>query len=158
MDKDSKNVAANRKTSQVESAKAVEENTGLKAPTGSQLQAAQADGVKEAVKENAKETYKQVVDTLPGEPVDYRFSGNDETTHLEPHLDLGVEEFTKLVSDEAFSEVAVAGILKLERAGKNRTDYVQVMCKRLKVKSPYEVTNSGPAYTNDVSTVTTIVV
>jgi hypothetical protein len=39
----------------------------------------------------------------------------------------------------------------MERSGKNRTDVVEVICAVLGIKSPYEVTDAGPSYTNDVS-------
>jgi hypothetical protein len=47
--------------------------------------------------------------------------------------------------------------LGLERSGQNRTEHVKVLCERLGVKSPYEVTQAGPAWTNDQTLLTEIV-
>ena len=87
------------------------------------------------------------------------FPGADEVLPLEPYLKLGAEDLEKAVSEKAdnlLSESQVAGILILERSGPNRTDHVKALCKRLKVKSPYEVTKAGPPYTNDKTPVTEI--
>ena len=54
-------------------------------------------------------------------------------------------------ADNAISESKIAGLLEMERSGRNRTEHVQVLCKRLGVKSPTEVTDAGPAYTNDTT-------
>jgi hypothetical protein len=83
--------------------------------------------------------------------------GSDEVLPLEPYLKLSAEDLEKAVSEKAdnlLSESQVAGILILERSGPNRTDQVKVLCKRLKVKSPLEVTKAGPAHTNDATPVT----
>lgn len=85
--------------------------------------------------------------------------GCDEVLPLEPMLKLSAEDLEAAVSEKAenlLSEEKVAGILILERSGPNRTDHVKVLCKRLKVKSPYEVTKAGPAFTNDQTAVTAI--
>lgn len=143
-----------------QTAKSVEANSALKAPTPSQVAAAQAEGVKEAVKESAKDTYKALTDgNLPGEPPVRQFTGMDDIMRFEPLLDLGVNEFENRIAEEPkggepLPEEKVAGLLSLERAGRNRTPYVKAMCERLDIKSPYEVTNAGPGYTNDVHPVT----
>lgn len=49
------------------------------------------------------------------------------------------------------TEGQIAGLLETERSGKNRTDIVKVLCDRLGIKSPYEVTSAGPNYTNPVN-------
>lgn len=49
------------------------------------------------------------------------------------------------------TEGQIAGLLETERSGKNRTDIVKVLCDRLGIKSPYEVTSAGPAWTNPVN-------
>jgi hypothetical protein len=54
----------------------------------------------------------------------------------------------------ALHESQVAGLLEVERSGKNRTDTVKALCDHLGIKSPYEVTAAGPAFTNDVTAVT----
>jgi len=132
---DNNKAAETRKQAQQETAKAVEANSGIKAPTATAMQSAQADG------------------GLPGEPVDYR-PNSDETTHLAPHLELGAEAFAELVADkERLSDDAANALLRLERAGQNRTPYVDALMKRLGIKSPYEVTSAGPAYTINVTPV-----
>jgi hypothetical protein len=88
-----------------------------------------------------------------------QWPGCDEVLPLEPLLKLSADDLEKAVSEKAdnlLSEEQVAGILILERSGPNRTDQVKVLCKRLKVKSPYEVTKAGPAFTNDTTPVTAI--
>jgi hypothetical protein len=74
-------------------------------------------------------------------------------------LDLSLDELKRVTDPKAsygIGEEKIAGLLKLERAGKNRTGYVQYLCKRLDIKSPYEVTNAGPSYTNDETPVTAL--
>lgn len=44
----------------------------------------------------------------------------------------------------------IASLVEMERSGKNRDDVVEVLCEVLGIKSPYEVTDAGPAYTNVV--------
>lgn len=88
-----------------------------------------------------------------------RMPADVNTTPLEPFLLLGVDELADVVdpkADRPLDENSVKGILALERNGKNRTPYVQLLCKRLGVKSPTEVYHGGPPYTNDVSNVTKI--
>lgn len=88
-----------------------------------------------------------------------KYPGMHEVMQFAPLLDLGLEEFEKAIkegADDPVPEEKVAGLLELERSGKNRTDYVQALCKRLGVKSPYEVTAAGPGYTNDVAATTAV--
>ena len=154
------NVAASRKQAQEQTAEAVEANSGLKAPTGAKLGDAQAEGVTEAIKENAKDTYNYLTDgqQLGAEPA-RQFFGKSDIMQFEPFLALGVEAFEAAVADRAddpIPEEKVAGLLELERSGQNRTPYVKAMCRRLKVKSPYEVTAAGPGYTNPVQLLDTL--
>ena len=157
--KDSKAaVASTRKAAAEDTAKRVEANSGLETPSAAEIAKAQKEGVKEQVKESAKDTYRALTDgNLPGDPPARQWIGMDDIMGFEPLLDLGVKEFEARIaedSDNPVPEEKVAGLLSLERAGRNRTPYVQAMCKRLGVKSPYEVTNAGPGYTNDVHPVT----
>jgi hypothetical protein len=151
-----RNLEATRKQAAEQSADAVEANSGLSAPSGAALDKAQQEGVAEAVKESAKDTYKALTDgNLPGEPTANRFTGMDDIMQYAPLLELDVEAFQQRV--EAGGPVPhekVAGLLSLERAGKNRTPYVKALCTRLGVDSPREVTNAGPGYTNDVHPIT----
>lgn len=142
-----------------QTAKQGAENTGLAAPSVSEVQKARNEGVTEAIKENAKEAYQYATDgQLPGEPTAQRFQGSDSHTNfVDGLLGLSAEDLAKAIdpkADAPLSEDQVANVLKLERAGPNRTPHVKALCKRLGVKSPLEVTNAGPGYTNDVSNVT----
>jgi hypothetical protein len=157
-DKTQKAVEQGRKQAAEQTKASVEANSGIKVPSASAQTAAQAEGVKDAIKEKAKDTYNALTDgNLPGEVPARQFTGMDDIMGFESLLDLGVDEFAARIgekSDAPVPEEKVAGLLSLERAGRNRTPYVQAMCKRLDVKSPYEVTNAGPGYTNDVHPVT----
>jgi len=76
-----------------------------------------------------------------------------------PLIDLGLDAFKDAIAedaDNAIPESKVAGLLELERSGKNRTEYVNALCKRLGVKSPLEVTGAGPSHTNDVTPVSVV--
>lgn len=151
-------VASTRKQAARTTAKAVEANSGLPKLSESDLEAARLEGMKEAVKESAKDTYKALTDGENlGDPPARQFIGKDDIMGFEPLLSLGVAEFEARIaekSDNPVPEEKVAGLLELERSGQNRTPYVQAMVKRLGIKSPYEVTSAGPGYTNDVHPVT----
>lgn len=154
------NIKAAQDQSRKQTAAAVEQ-AGIKAPTGAALASAQQEGVTEAIKENAKEAYRYMTDgQLPGEPPARQFTNSDAHTNLiSGMLSLSPDELAEAIADDAASpmtEDQVANLLALERAGPNRTDHVQLLCKRLGVKSPYEVTNAGPAYTNDISATTAV--
>jgi hypothetical protein len=152
-----KNLEASRKQAVEQSAAAVEANSGLSAPSGAALEKAQQAGVAEAVKESAKETYQALTDTLPGAPAARQFTGMDDIMQYAPVLDLDPEPFAAAVSEKAdrvLPEEKVAGLLSLERAGKNRTPYVKALMDRLEIDHPGEVTSAGPGYTNDVHPVT----
>lgn len=152
-----RNIKAAQKQAQAQTAENVEANSALKMPSGSAMAKAQADGVTEAIKESAKDTYQALTDgNLPGAPPARQFTGMDDIMRWEPILDLGLDEFKARIaekSDAPVPEEKVAGLLSLERAGRNRTDYVKAMVDRLGVDSPYEVTNAGPGHTNDVTPV-----
>ena len=144
-----------------ETAKEGAERTGLAAPSTSEVEKARNEGVTEAIKEDAKEAYRYAVDgQLPGdEPARRIINTGEHTNFIDGMLGLGLEELEAAVSEKAdapLPEEAVANLLELERSGPNRTAYVQALCKRLKVKSPFEVTTAGPGYTNDVSNVTAV--
>jgi hypothetical protein len=81
-----------------------------------------------------------------------------QSTFIAPLLELSAEELNdRLTNDKAANPIPIEharGLLALERSGKNRTEYVQMLCKVIGVKSPLEVTSAGPAYTNDTTPVT----
>lgn len=154
----------NQKAAQTAAAKdeaaRVEANSGLSALSPTEKADAQKEGQVEAVKEAAKDTYQYLTDgNLMGDPPARQFTGMDDIMQFEPLLSLDPDAFEKAIGTKAdmpLPEEKVAGLLELERSGQNRTPYVQAMCKRLGVKSPYEVTKAGPDYTNDVRPITAL--
>jgi hypothetical protein len=140
-----------------ETAKTGAENTGLAAPSLSQVEKARAEGVTEAIKEQAKDAYNYATDgQLPGDPATTRqFHGHDDIMLWEPNLRLGIEEFEARIAedhDTPIPEEKVYGLLALERNGQNRTQYVQAMMKRLDLTAD-QLPGGGPDYTNDVTPV-----
>lgn len=66
--------------------------------------------------------------------------------HLVEILDLDPDALKeRLDADDkvALSQGQVAGLLEVERSGKNRADIVQVLMDWLGISSPYEVTDAG---------------
>lgn len=59
-------------------------------------------------------------------------------------------------AEPAVPESKVAGLIELERSGKNRKQYCDVLTKRLGVSSVYEVTSAGPGYMNEVAPIIAI--
>lgn len=126
-----------------------------------ELDAAKKEGVLEAAKEDAKASYRYATDgnLASSEGGGPKYFGMHDIMQWEGMLDLGIDEFrdrTKADSDNPIPEEKCAGLLELERSGRNRTPYVKALCDRLGVKSPYEVTQAGPGYTNDVAPVTAL--
>ena len=125
----------------------------------SEVAAAEKEGVKQALTQSAKTNFATQSATENNDP-DYtgdRWPDRHEIMQYAGIIDLGLDEFVKAVADGAtpnIPEGKVAGLLELERSGKNRTEYVRALCKRLGVKSPTEVTGAGPGHTNDVTSIT----
>lgn len=73
---------------------------------------------------------------------------------LQDMLELDPDALAKALKGEdgaaAPSLGQVAGLVEVERSGKNRTDIVKVLCDHLGIDTPYEVTDAGPNYTNRV--------
>lgn len=151
-----KNTAAKATTEAKQEAAA---SMGVKV-TEAQLEKARAEGAIEAEKEAAKDAYRYATDgNLPSDSAGPKYVGMDEIMQYAPIIGLGIDEFKARIaenSDDPVPEEKVAGLLSLERSGQNRTDYVRALCDRLGVKSPYEVTNAGPGYTNDTSPITAL--
>lgn len=114
---------------------------------------AQLDGVKEAIADGAKQRFLstdgvEVNDAEPGITPTYN------VFHLQHLVDLDPKDLRAKLDGkdgETLSEGQIAALLEVERSGKNRTDVVKVLCDRLGIKTPYEVTDAGPNYTNDVN-------
>lgn len=137
------------------------EAVGLPGVSSSDIQTAQKEGIKEAEKESAKASYRYATDgNLASDTGARQFTGSDAHTNMiDGMLALAPDDLIAAIdekADQPLTEEQVANLLRLERAGPNRTPHVQALCKRLKVKSPYEVTNAGPGHTNDVSNVTPV--
>ncbi len=121
----------------------------------SEQKAAEKEGVKEAYKQSARTNFA----TRSATETEYagdKWPDRHEIMQWAGLIDLGLEAFEAAVAEDAepaIPESKVAGLLELERSGKNRTEYVRALCERLGVKSPLEVTNAGPGHTNDVSSI-----
>jgi hypothetical protein len=153
-----RNLKAAREQSLKQTAEGVEANSGLTAPSAAQTAKAQAEGIAEAQKESAKDTYKALTDgAVPGAPPARQFTGMDEIMQYAGVIDLDLDAFRNAVGKGgSLPEEKVAGLLELERSGKNRTEYVKALMARLGVDHPNEVTAAGPGYTNDVSSLNTL--
>lgn len=80
----------------------------------------------------------------------------NDATHMDWLLDLDPDALTKTLKGEGDlspipTQGQIASLLEMERSGRNRTDVVEALCDVLGIKSPYEVTDAGPAYTNVVN-------
>lgn len=123
----------------------------------SEIEKARKEGVLEAVREDAKAGYRYASDNGLGAGGGVKHPFRHDIMQYAGLLDLGVKAFEERVaegSDNPVPEEKCAGLLELERSGRNRTPYVKALMKRLGVKSPYEITAAGPGYTNDVQPVT----
>lgn len=129
-------------------------------PTEAEIAKAKKEGILDAVREGQT---TQEIDSIKGDvPEGDRYLGKDEIMQWAHYVDFDLEALTAALdpkADNAIADNKVAGLLGLERGGKNRTDFVKAYMDRLrianpKLKSPYEVTPAGPAYTNDVTSVT----
>lgn len=125
-----------------------------------ETRAAQKEGVKEAHKEGAKEYARAHDGELPGAPPENQFMGSDEIIRFSHLLDLSVDELERVIAPDTgygIGEEKVAGLLKLERNGRNRTDYVKVLLDRLPIDHVYDLPGAGgPAYTNDTTPITSL--
>jgi hypothetical protein len=117
------------------------------------------EAAKDAAMELAKDGAKAQDGFLPGDsPPKNQFLGSDEVMQYAHLLDLSPDELKRVIAEDTgygIPEEKVAGLLKLERNGKNRTDYVKVLLDRLPVDSPLDVPGAGgPGYTNDTTPIT----
>lgn len=160
-DKSKEGLAKQQAKTAAESAREGAVNTGLAAPSVSDVQKARNEGVTEAIKENAKDAYNYATDgQLPGEPPEHQYHGASDIMQFADILTLGIEEFEDRIAEKAddpIPEEKVVGLLRLERNGQNRTAYVKALMRRLDLKSKedlYRVSPGGPDYTNDTTPIT----
>lgn len=143
-----------------ETAKEGAERAGIAAPSLSEVEKARNKGVTDAIKEQAKDAYEYATDgQLPGEPALPGVTNTGEHTNmLTGMLSLGPDGLEAAIDEKApstLSDEQVANLLALERNGPNRTAHVQILCKRLKIKTPVGVPGAGgPGYTRDVTNIT----
>ncbi|KQP36130.1 hypothetical protein [Pseudorhodoferax sp. Leaf274] len=119
---------------------------------------AEKEGLKQAYAESAATNFRTQSETV-GEPQADRWPDRHEIMQWSHLVDLGLDAFKDAIKPDAeplVPEGKVAGLMELERSGKNRTEYVKALCDRLGVSSPLEVTSAGPGHTNDVTAVNPI--
>lgn len=119
------------------------------------VQQAKKEGALEAVKEGAKQRFKSTDGIGVTEETNAGPQATYDIFHLQDNLEMdpaALKDWLAGKGDTAAPTLGQAGgLLEAERSGKNRTDVVDTLCKHLGIKSPYEVTDAGPGYTNDVS-------
>lgn len=139
---------------------AAEQKAKAAATVGVELNAgavekARKEGALQAERDQGAASYKYATDgNLPGEEPQRQLLGHEGLTNqIAPLLAQGVEQFEATIAEDApnpLDEVAVAGLLALERNGQNRTPYVKACIKRLGLKEGDPLPGGGPDYTNDV--------
>lgn len=122
----------------------------------SKVKEAQIEGIQEAIAEGAKRKFNMTDGSPVGDEPEPGIVKTNDATHLDYLLDLDPDVLKKTLKGEGDlgpipKQGTIASLLEMERSGKNRTDVVEVICAVLGIKSPYEVTDAGPSYTNDVS-------
>jgi len=120
---------------------------------------AKHDAAKDAVTEAEKQRIALSTGTEPAEdaaPAN-KWQGSDEIQMFAYLLDTGLENLKKVADPkDGIAEDKLAGLLILERNGQNRTEYVKLLMKRLKIKDlKKELPQAGgPDYTNDQTLIT----
>lgn len=123
-------------------------------------EAAEKEGVKQAYAQSAQTNFHTRSATESYDSQVDRWPDRHEIMPWAGLVDLGLDAFKEAIAEDAknpIPESKVAGLVEIERSGKNRTEYVKALCDRLGVASPMEVTSAGPGFTNDVTEVNTIV-
>jgi hypothetical protein len=149
------------------------EDPAITAPGGieltrSEVADAKHDGALDYVREGggralAADTGTTGDANLAAEAALLRVAPDLPTTFLAPLLNLPLEQLSpRLANDKVIDPIdfeQAKGLLALERAGQNRTEYVKALCERIgeevgRKVHPHEVSPAGPAHTNDVTPVT----
>ena len=120
------------------------------------VEKAKLDGALDAVREGAKARFKATDGVGVTGDAEAGITPTYDVFHLQDRVDLEPDALKAWLDGKdgsgfVPSQGQVAGLLEVERSGKNRTDVVEVLCKHLGIKTPYEVTDAGPNFTNDVS-------
>lgn len=119
---------------------------------------ARHEGAVEAEKESAKQNVSLSTGTENNETTMDPYLGSDEIMMWSHIPELGLEAFEKALdpkADHPIPDDKIAGIYKLERNGKNRTEYVKLLRDRLGLKKGEDVPGAGgPDYTNDQTAIT----
>ena len=149
------------KTPTKTAAKQPTDSEAFPSPTKAEIIEARREGVKDAIQESTKEAYKTGADQGYGDSptTGKQLQGSKEVAHIQHLVDLHPDVLADVLDGKdvpgrpalGLTEAQVAGLLEVERSGKNRTDIVQLLMKRLDIKHPSEVTAAGPAYTNDIT-------
>ncbi len=135
--------------------------------TAKEIEAAQKEGALEYVKEGGARAMAADTGTTSdldkaAEQQQLRVAPDLHSTQIAPLLELSTDELKRRLGgkdDDAIDFEVTKGLLHLERSGKNRTGYVNLLIDAIskqvgrKVKVT-EVTNAGPPYTNDETAVT----
>lgn len=111
---------------------------------------------KEAVEQEAR---MDTGTTSDADPVGNKWLGSDESQMYAHLLDGGIETLKKVIDPKGgIPEQKIAGLLILERNGKNRTEFVKLMKDRLGIKDlKAELPQAGgPDYTNDTTNLTAL--
>lgn len=127
--------------------------------TAAEVEDARHQGAVDAISESAKHDYLTGGSMSTNVVAPDRWPDRHEIMQWAYIIDFGLDDFKDAVSAEPKShafvpEGKIAGLVELERSGKNRTQYVQALLDRLDVESVYDVTDAGPDYSNDVTPMT----
>ncbi|MDH7638952.1 hypothetical protein [Sphingomonas oryzagri] len=133
----------------------IETDSTLPDVPASKVKEAQLSGIQDAIAEGAKARFK-ATDGIEDNDPEPGITPTYDVFHLQDLVDLDPDALKDTLNGKgdrpvSLSEGQVAGLLEVERSGKNRTDIVKVLCDYLGIETPYEVTDAGPNYTNDVN-------
>jgi hypothetical protein len=123
-------------------------------------EAAKTQGIKDALAESAADRFRATDGVAQNDTGPERIILTNDAMPMAHLLDLAPDELKKTLTGKGDgtpntasipSKGQIASLLEMERSSRNRADTVEVLCDVLGIKSPYEVTNAGPAYTNVVN-------